>query len=58
MASFVVACKKFFGTKEGQGLAAFLAEIRQLSPQDIEEIREELERHFGEPVEIKSTGDA
>jgi len=58
MASFAVACKKFFGTKEGQGLSQFLAEIRQLSPQDVEEIRLELEKHFGEPVEAKQAGDA
>jgi len=58
MASFAVACKKFFGTKEGQGLSAFLAEIRQLSSQDVEEIRAELEKHFGEPIEVKPAGNA
>ena len=56
--TFAVACKKFFGAKEGQGLSAFLAELRRLSPQDIEEIKVELERHFGEPVEAKPAGDA
>ena len=56
--TFAVACKKFFGAKEGQGLSAFLAELRRLSPQDIEEIKVELEKHFGEPVEAKPAGDA
>jgi len=56
--TFAVAAKKFFDLRPGQGLAAFLLEIRQLSPKDVEEIRLELEKHFGESVEAKPAGDA
>ena len=54
--TFAVAAKKFFDLRPGQGLAAFLLEIRQLSPKDVEEIRLELEKHFGEPIEVKPAG--
>ena len=32
--SFIAACRKFFGTKPGQTLQDFAAEIKSLTPQD------------------------
>ena len=39
---FVVACKMFFGFKEGQKPSDFAAEIRELTAED----RAELTQHF------------
>lgn len=38
MASFVAACKNFFGFKEGQTLSEFGAELKQLTHEDKMEI--------------------
>jgi hypothetical protein len=32
--SFVVACKKFFGLREGQKLSDFIQELKRLTEQD------------------------
>lgn len=37
---FIVACKHFFGQKPGQTLREFSAEMKELSDQDREEIKE------------------
>lgn len=42
--SFMSACRKYFGTKEGQSLRDFLAEVNSLSPEDKREIEEGLKR--------------
>lgn len=44
MSSFVVCLKKFFGLKPNQTLKEFVVEVKQLSPQDREELTEMLEK--------------
>ena len=44
MASFVVCLKKFFGLKPHQTLKEFVAEVKQLTPKDREELTEMLEK--------------
>jgi hypothetical protein len=43
--SFPAACRAYFGFKEGQGLTDFMAEIRELSPADKEEIAKGMKEH-------------
>lgn len=44
MSSFVVCLKKFFGAKRHQTLKEFVAEVKQLTPKDREELTEMLEK--------------
>lgn len=44
MASFVVCLKKFFGTKPHQTLKEFVAEVKELTPKDREELAGMLEK--------------
>jgi hypothetical protein len=48
---FVVAIKRFFGTREGKGVKDLAAEIRALSPKDTAELAPMLSEALGEPVE-------
>ena len=36
--SFAIACKRFFGTKEGQTLKDFAEELKTLTPSDRDEL--------------------
>jgi len=45
-----VACKQFFGLKTGQAIGEFAAEIRELTPQDREELASMLTKELGKPV--------
>lgn len=40
--SFIGACKDFFGYKPGETLKEFAEEVKQLTPQDRDEIKAEL----------------
>jgi hypothetical protein len=53
MIGFTVACKRFFGYKQGQDIRAFAEELKQLTPEDKEELRPLLAKELGEEVEIK-----
>ena len=48
--TFAVACKKFFGQKEGQTLTKFAEEIKQLTPEDRTEFKVMLSKEFGEEI--------
>jgi len=50
--SISVACKKFFGQKEGQTLMQFAEEVRKLTPQDKVEMAGMLSTELG--VEVAS----
>lgn len=49
---FTMACSKYFGKKDGQTLAGFAEELKQLTDADKAELCAELSQHFGEPVEL------
>ena len=44
MASFIICLKKFMGLKPHQTLKEFVAEVKQLSPKDREELTEMLKK--------------
>jgi hypothetical protein len=48
--SFIIACKRFFGLKPGQGLTDFNQEVKALTPKDRGELSEMLAVELGEPV--------
>ena len=48
---FVQACLRFFGRKEGQTLAQFGEEVRQLTPADRAELTPMLAEALKEPIE-------
>lgn len=43
--SFPAACRAYFGFQQGQSLVDFMAEIRELSPADKEEIAKGMKEH-------------
>lgn len=48
--SFLVAAKKFFGLKPGQGLGDFRDEVNCLTDADKDELRPLLSAEFGAPI--------
>lgn len=50
--NFMMACKKFFGMKEGQSLSQFTAEVRELSEKDKKELAELLTQKLHETGEL------
>jgi hypothetical protein len=53
--SFAVACKKFFGLLSGQGIGAFVADIRNLTKEDRTEMAPLLSAALGEDVSAEIT---
>ena len=49
---FTVACKKYFGKKDGQTLLGFAQEIRLLTPEDKTELIPLLSKELGQEVEL------
>lgn len=49
---FAVACKRFFGLKEGQKVTEFVTEIKDLSQKDKEELAPFLSKELNEEVDI------
>jgi hypothetical protein len=50
---FITAVKRFFGYKVGQTAGQFIAEVRQLTPEDKKELAPLLGKALG--VEVKDT---
>jgi len=48
--SFIIAAKKFFGTRTGQSLNEFAAEVRELTQEDREEMAPLLSKALGDEV--------
>jgi hypothetical protein len=48
---FVSACMKFFGRRKDENLHEFLAECKQLTPEDRTELKPLLEKEIGETIE-------
>ncbi len=48
--SFTIACKKFFGQKQGESLADFATELKALTDDDRAEMRTQLQEALGEEV--------
>jgi hypothetical protein len=48
--TFVVGCKKFFGTRKGQSLSEFAKEIRELTEDDRNEMAPLLSEALGGEV--------
>lgn len=49
---FVIACRQFFGQKQGQGLAEFQAEVKELTEKDREDMRPGLEAALGCTIKL------
>ena len=55
--TFVAACRKFFGFKEGgykgkEGLASFVLEMAELTPEDRASLQPLLAKELGEEVTL------
>ena len=53
MVSFIIGAKKFVGTKPGQSLNEFAAEVRKLTQADREEMAPLLSEALGEEVSVE-----
>lgn len=51
---FVAAVNRYFG-KNGQTMAEFAAEIKNLTPKDRADMIPELEKALGETIEVETT---
>ena len=51
MMTFMAACRKYFGFKDGQTLTEFSKEVKELSAEDHAEMAEGLSKELGETVQ-------
>jgi hypothetical protein len=50
--TLIVALRKFYGYRKGEGLKDFSAEYKALTEADKEWFAQELTKNFGEPVTV------